>query len=74
MTQENISSVNLEGPLPVSNDIQKVTRFEGGGWKAVIECPESKDGNCNNDYQFMGPAAGINGQRRRETLRRMGIR
>lgn len=32
-----------------------------------------KSDKCNSDYQFMGPAAGVNSQRRQETLIRMGI-
>ncbi len=74
MTAENLVSTDPGYPFPVSNDIQKVTRFEDGGWKAVIECPDGSSGNCTNNHKFSGLVAGINEQRRRMNLRRMGIR
>jgi hypothetical protein len=74
MTQENIFSSDPGEPLPLSNDIQEVTEFEDGGWKAVIEYPESGSGDCVDNHKFCGLVAGINEQRRRALFRRMGIR
>jgi hypothetical protein len=68
MTLEN------RDPPPVSSDIQIVTLFEDGGWKAVIECPKSDSDGCDNDFQFSVTGAGINEQRRQAMLRRMGIK
>jgi hypothetical protein len=73
MSLENPAPYPHRDPPPLSNGVQKVTLLEGGGWKAVIECPKSDSDGCENDYQLSSPAAGINEQRRQEMLRRMGI-
>ncbi|HUC94383.1 MAG TPA: hypothetical protein VMR19_00050 [Candidatus Saccharimonadales bacterium] len=60
-------------PPPLSNEIQKVTLLEDGGWKAVIECPKTDQDEFDNDYQMLSLGAGINERRRQQMLRRMGI-
>jgi hypothetical protein len=74
MTQENKPSGISRDPPPLSSGVQKVTLFEGGGWKAVIECPDSNSGDCANNQEFSGPLVGINEQRRRMNIHRMGVR
>jgi hypothetical protein len=60
-------------PPPLSVGPQKVTVNYDGSWKAVIECPKDKAGNCGDgDFELRSHGA-ENIRRRMSLLRKIGL-